>query len=165
MLDQQLPNLINPSRLAEKNAILKGTLLLSTMSRLKEFLADPKGEVVVSMKFSRDEDQNIFIDLQVNTELILTCQRCMNSLNYPISINVLLSPMMDETKISRLQNYEPLIMQGELVAVQDIVEDEILLNLPLIAKHSQNSCSVVLSASQENTTENPFKTALSKLKK
>jgi len=165
MLDQQLPNLINPLRLAEKNAILKGTLLLSTMLRLKEFLADPKGEVVVSMKFSRDEDQNIFIDLQVNTELILTCQRCMNSLNYPISINVLLSPMMDETKISRLQNYEPLIMQGELVAVQDIVEDEILLNLPLIAKHSQNSCSVVLSTSQENTTENPFKAALSKLKK
>lgn len=160
---QPLPKLINPARLAEKRTTLTGTLSLANLPRLREFLADTTGEVSVIMDFGRDESHMIFIHVKVNTDLILKCQRCMENFSYPLSADVLLSPMTDETKASTIQSYEPLVMEGELVHVQDMVEDEILLNLPLIAKHSQGTCPVVLSTS-ENKTESPFK-VLSQFKK
>lgn len=166
MLDQQLPHLIDPARLADKHATLKGTLSLAAMPRLREFLADTTGEVSVIMRFGRDENDSTFIQVEINTDLVFKCQRCMENFSYPVSVDVLLSPTMDDTKTSRMHSYEPLIMKDALIAVQDIVEDEILLNLPLIAKHPQDICPVVLSTSHVNRpyTESPFK-VLSKLKK
>jgi uncharacterized protein len=162
MSDQKLPNLINPARLAEKHAKIKGTLPLAVMPRLKDLLADTAGEISVIMDFDRDESQTVFIHLNANTDLILKCQRCMENFSYPILVDVFLTPIMDEAKASGIQNYEPLVMKSELIAIQDIVEDEILLNLPIIAKHTQDICPVVLSVSRDSEVDNPFKIHFSK---
>ena len=164
MSDQQLPKLINPIRLAEKHTTLQGTLSLADMSRLKELLADTTGEVSVILDFNRDENHNVFIHLKANTALMLQCQRCMENFSFPLSIDILLHPVKDETKAFQMKNYETFLMKDELIALQDMIEDEILLNLPLVAKHAQNVCPVVLSTSTENPIESPFK-ELSKLKK
>lgn len=160
-----LPELINPHRLAEKRAKLQGTLLLASMLRLKEALADTVGEAIIDMQFDRDENNTPLIHLKVSTNLILKCQRCLENFSYPISVDVLLSPMTGEEEIAKMQGkaiYEPLVMEGGTVKLQDIVEDEILLSLPLIAKHAQEACSMVLSEPHEDNIENPFKTYFSK---
>lgn len=165
MLDQPLPKLINPIRLAEKHATLKGTLSLADMPRLRELLADTTGEVSVILDFSRDENHNVFIHLKANTALMLQCQRCMENFSFPLLIDILLHPVTDEREVSHRENCEPfLVKDKELIAVQDMVEGEILLTLPLIAKHTQDVCPVVLLTSNENPIESPFK-ELSKLKK
>jgi len=162
---QTLPELINPQRLAEKSARLQGTLLLAGMPRLKELLADVGGEVVIDIQFDRDANNTSFMHLKADTQVILKCQRCLENFNYPVLVDVLLSPMTGEEEIAKIQSkaiYEPLLMEGETVRLQDIIEDEILLNLPLIAKHTQNACSMVLSESHEDNIENPFKVYFSK---
>ena len=164
MLSQQLPKFINPIRLAEKHTTLKGILSLADMPRLREFLADTTGEVSVILNFNWDENHSVFIHLKANTALMLQCQRCMESFSFPLLIDILFHPVTDEIEASQRENYEPFLMKDELIAVQDMVEDEILLNLPLVAKHAQNVCPVVLSTSNENPVESPFK-ELSKLKK
>jgi uncharacterized protein len=109
------------------------------------------------MYFDCDENHVPFVHLKASVNLMLTCQRCMSTMDYPIEIDVLLTPVKKATDAANQTCYEPMVMEGDLIAVQDIVEDEILLNLPLIAKHTQTDCPVLLSALDETITENPFK--------
>lgn len=178
MQHHKLPISINPTRLAEKEATLAGVLSLANMPRLKDLLADTTGEAAVTMHFGYDESHTAYIHLTVNVSLLLICQRCMENFSYPMTIDVLLNPIIESEKTpntqehpkraaklprqSQNQAYEPLMMESETVILQDIVEDEILLNLPLIPKHTQDVCPVVLSASKESETENPFKVYFSK---
>lgn len=178
MQHQKLPISINPTRLAEKEATLAGVLSLANMPRLKDLLAETTGEAAVTMHFGYDESHTAYIHLTVNVTLLLICQRCMENFSYPMTIDVLLNPIIETEKMpkkqehakpatklplqSQNQAYEPLIMESETIILQDIVEDEIVLNLPLIAKHTQDACPVVLSASKESETENVFKIYFSK---
>lgn len=178
MQPQKLPISINPIRLAEKQATLTGVLYLADMPRLKDLLADTTGETAVEMHFDYDESHTPYIHIIVNTSVILTCQRCMENFSYPIATDVLLTPVIETGKMPSTQGhtkratklppqsqnraYETLIMESETVTLQDIVEDEILLNLPLIPKHTQEACPVVLSPTNEDETENPFKIYFSK---
>lgn len=161
---QTLPTELDFTKLAEHQTRLKGTLPLRTMSRLKNLLADSEGEVTIEADFDRDLQHKSFLDLKINTCLVLQCQRCLENFEFPMSIQVLLTPIFDQQVSQSLQSYEPLmVIEGEPVILQNIVEDEILLNLPLVPKHPKNVCPVVLSSDEEKPVESPF-AVLSKLK-
>lgn len=164
MPNQPLPKIINPGKLAEKQAQLKGALLLADMPRLKHLLTNDAGEVSVNMDFSVDASHLICMHLIADAVLTLECQRCLESFTYPLAINILLSPVKTEAEAVKMQRYEPLIMEEDTIVLQGIVEDEILLNLPIIPKHTQNQCPVVLSEPIVNEVESPFKELLSTFK-
>lgn len=161
---QTLPTQIDFAKLAEQHGHLEGTLPLEPMSRLKELLADTHGVVTIRAHFNRDAAHKSFLDLNIKTTVILECQRCLENFEYPLAIQVLLSPVFDHDAAKELQSYEPLLItKGELVNLQDMVEDEIMLNLPLVPKHPKTICPVVLSTKETNPVQNPF-AVLSKLK-
>jgi uncharacterized protein len=160
----KLPEKINPVRLAEKCVTLKGVLAIREMRRLKDLVSDSRGEISIKIDFSYDANHAIVIALEVTTTLVLQCQRCMENFNYPIHINNLLSPVKNDAEAAKMQRYEPLLVEGDFIVLPEVVEDEILLNLPLVAKHTQNTCPVVLSPPDENKIHNPFKMLLSQFK-
>lgn len=161
---QTLPTQIDFTKLAEQHGRLEGTLPLEPMSRLKELLANTDGVVTIHAYFNRDADHKPFLELNIETTVILECQRCLENFEYPLAIQVLLSPVFDPEAAKALQSYEPLLItKGELVNLQDMVEDEIMLNLPLVPKHPKKICPVVLSTPETNPVKSPF-AVLSKLK-
>lgn len=164
MQNQSLPKIINPGKLAEKAAKLQGTLPLADMPRLKNLLTDDAGEVSLSIDFSVDASRLVCMHLVADALLNLECQRCMESFTYPMAINILLSPVKTEADAVKMARYEPLIMEEDTVGLEGIIEDEILLNLPIIPKHTQNECPVVLSEPIVNEAESPFKELLSTFK-
>lgn len=164
---QTLPNKINPTRLAEEHTQLKGTFPLANLPRLKALLPESTGDVTAALDFSYDEHHTVVIHLQIDTVLTLQCQRCMENFPYPLTIHNCLSPVKNDEEAAKMRHYEPLLTENGLLMLHDALEDEILLNLPLIPKHAQNVCPVVLSASNENEEkgESPFKILLSTFKK
>ena len=161
---QKLPEKINPLRFAEKCVTLTGILTVSEMERLKDLLAEPTGEIFVNIDFSQDANHTIVIALEVNATLVLQCQRCMENFDHPIAINSVLSPVKNDAEAAKMQRYEPLLVEEDFLSLRSVIEDELLLNLPLVAKHTQNTCPVVLSPPDENKGENPFKALLSNFK-
>lgn len=162
-----LPKKINPVQLAQENSQLTGILPIAEMPRLKDLLPQTTGEIKVTVDFAYDEHHTVVIHVQINTILTLQCQRCMENFSYPLTIDNWLSPVKNDSEAAKMQRYEPLLMENDLLMLQNALEDEILLNLPLVPKHAQNACPVVLSASNENEEkgESPFKILLSKFKK
>jgi len=141
MTTQKLPKYIQPSRLFESDMLLQGSLPLSSFPRLQEFLLNNAGEVVLDLKGGRDVERIIYINGNLQAVLHLECQRCMKVVDYPLSISLNLSPVFSEEGSKRLpERYEPLMVEDDQIDLVTLVEDELLLNLPMIPKHEDPNC-------------------------
>ncbi len=138
-----VPRFIDPFLLADKNASIEGKLSLSDFDRISDLLSDNSGQVTFSLRFAK-KGRLVKIEGDVVAELSLKCQRCLDPLIWPINANIKLGIVNSLEQIDRLpQGFEPLLLTSdEKIAPQDIIEDELLLNLPSVPKHD-NSCLVV----------------------
>lgn len=140
MIAKHLPKYIQPLQCADHGSIWQGSLPLSSFPRLKELLSDSEGEVSVDLSAGRDVQKRPFIQGTLKASLPLVCQRCLNRLEFLIEVDVNLSPVFSEKAAELLpEPYEPLLLTEDRVLLVDLVEDELLLNLPMIARHESTS--------------------------
>lgn len=141
MSDGRLPERIDPIRLAEGRRRLRGALELSALSRLRPYLADERGQVDVEIAGGIDEDGTRFLRGRLTTTLTLVCQRCLESFKLPIESEFLLGVVTHETFAETLpEPYEPLVVGDEPISLKEIVEDELILALPIVPKHPDGEC-------------------------
>jgi uncharacterized protein len=140
MLDR-LPEFVDPRRLAEHGRALKGEIALRLMSRLRPLLADVDGAVTVHLSFELDELARPRVLVTVRAELTLQCQRCMGPVVVVVDSSTTLGIVETEQEATRLpEGYEPLVVNYEPVSVATLVEDELLLSLPIVPMHPLNQC-------------------------
>lgn len=143
MFNERLPVHIDPIRMAESRRLLRGRLALAEMSRLGEALQDTEGEVTVSLEFGTDNEGIRFMRGRIQAEVGLECQRCLETMRYPINSEFALAMVRSETEAEALpSHYEPLLVEGDPLFLRDIIEDELLLALPIVAMHAPEECSV-----------------------
>lgn len=134
---QQLPKEIDPFRFANNGRQLEGELALADMSRLSESLFDNSGSVAVSMQFDVDQTGTPNLHGHFETTLSLTCERCMQAVAFPVVIDTWLGLVRHEKLAESLaEQYEPWVIDDtDLVDPATVVEDELILALPLVPKH------------------------------
>lgn len=139
---QRLPLEVDPFRLATREEYLKGTIPLKQMKRLISALSSDEGDVYVDVKFSVDINHVVILSGLIKTDAKLICQRCMGEMDLPISLDVQLAFVRSEAEMERLpEGYEVTLVEDTPVMLSDIIEDEILLALPPIAKHNDEACA------------------------
>ena len=143
MFNERLPVHIDPIRMAETRRLLQGQLALADMSRLGEALLDSDGEVAVSLEFGTDNEGIRYMRGRIQAEVSLECQRCLETMRYPIDSEFALAMVRSVAEAEALpSHYEPLLVEGEPLFLRDIIEDELLLALPIVAMHAPEECSV-----------------------
>lgn len=132
-MSAQLPASIDVWRAVAGRRILAGTLPLARMSRLVAVLAEARGDARFELEFGRDELGIGFVDVAVRAQLPLVCQRSLETFDLPVEIESRLGLIGDERDEAGLpQRCEPLLVaEGEL-SPADVIEDELLLAVPLI---------------------------------
>ncbi len=168
-MSDHLDELIEPLFLAEKGRTLTGRLPLSRLDRLCQSLQDGKGVVDISLDFDRDEVGQPRVMGRLTAILQLQCQRCMQTMGLPVSVDVHLGIVRTQRQAESLpDNYDPLLVSDEPMTAADIVEDELILALPLVALHEMADCPAAgAPAGQDEVVaqrENPF-AVLAELKK
>jgi uncharacterized protein len=155
---------------------MQGRIALAEMTRLSDSLLDSSGDVSISLEFGIDNEGIRFIHGRVQAEVSLECQRCLEVLRYPIDSEFMLGLVRSTAEAELLPaHYEPLLVEDEPLFLRDIIEDELLLALPVVARHAPEDCHVELSVTaqpdvreDEQTgaavTDNPF-AVLADLKK
>jgi uncharacterized protein len=165
MADVRLPNQIDPIQLADKSVTLKGQLNLATMYRLSELICENDGVVTIDLRFGRDNQGLAYISGGIKTEFKVICQRCLQPMLLTMALTVQLSPVDTDAQGEQLPHcYDPLLITGEPISLATIVEDEILLNVPIVPLHSPDGCSVKPSDllewdesdQEEDVKNNPF---------
>jgi len=161
MSQKLIPEHIDPYRFAEQSLGLDGDVNISEMHRLSANVVDKEGAVKVSLTFGVDEQKVTFLRGQLQANLKLQCQRCMKSFNYEIISNFVLGIVRTLEEADQLPDtYEPALTKDNILALRDVIEDEIILNLPIIPRHEVADCEVKLPLKDKDweTTknENPF---------
>lgn len=137
MADHILPKQVTPIEWANRGATVEGNIPLSELPRLAGVIADQTGKLQVSLRFDKDIVGIRYIKGMINAEFAVLCQRCLQPFSYTLEIPVSLSPVTNEAAAKRLpESYEPLFVTAdEPILLANIIEEELLLSLPLVTKH------------------------------
>lgn len=155
------PKSINPVQLAAQNEQIQGQLLLVDCKRLLPLLRENTGCIDFSLQFMQDESQRAIVHLSLAVVLILECRRCLQPFSQQFEIAVNLA-VIDEVEAAEdlPEGYEPLLVTDGSVALDYLIEDELLLNLPVMPGHSEGECPVALPenwmSDELEERKNPF---------
>jgi len=151
----RFPQFVDFIRFTDARKSLEGSLSFNFCHRLMEQTENTKGEIKCELDFGIDEFSNRYVTGRLETKLILVCQRCMEEFEYPISVDLALafvSSGYEEEKIKGM--YESYFYEDDSqIDLHALIEDEIILALPLIAKHDDSECVIPSEFSNESSPE------------
>lgn len=140
-----LPKEINLIKSADLGKKFVGALPLADFPRLVGLICHPEGFVEVDLVSGVDKDGLRYLRGRICLTVELICQRCNEPVAYPLTLNISLSPIVHEQQATELpEQYDPVVTKGESVLLRDLIEEEILLGLPMIPKHEIGQCLVEL---------------------
>lgn len=156
-MSSDLPQYIDPERLAIEGVHLEGQVGLNEMTRLAKLLADSRGMVSLKLAFSRTENGLTCITGSYETEMQLTCQRCLEPVTVKLAetINVGITFAGSANKLPA--SAEPLVLTEDTILLADFIEEEILLGLPISPMHELQDCTAAEQVRHsDNTASSPF---------
>jgi len=164
-----LPEYVDPYRLANKGESLSGDIAVASMARLSQTLMQKDASVSVNLVFGYGEQRRLTVNGKVNTDLELKCQRCLGPMPWPLQLEFTLVLVKAGNQGEIPPEYEQYIMDADKIRLYEMIEDEILLSMPLVAKHATEDCPAAeylqtgatgKQAEQENDSvterDNPF---------
>ena len=174
----RLPVQIDPIRLAKSRQILSGKLPLKSCKRLISLSNNEgSGSLQVDVEFGVDNENIHYCTGEITGELELTCQRCLETLKWPVKVPVKLAFVNNDFEAENLKgDYESHILDSVPLVMSDIIEDELLLAMPQVPMHPESECpaSKILNELESGDTagkdeaeqqaDNPF-AALASLQK
>jgi uncharacterized protein len=138
-MHQKLPREIDPFRLAQNGLVIEGQIQLSELPRFTQFLLSDEGIVDVKLAFEIDEIGTPYMKGEFKTSVSILCQRCMSEMTLDMHVHSLLGLVKSELKIEGLaEQYEPWVLEtADPVLTSSLIEDELILALPIVPKHEQ----------------------------
>jgi len=150
---------INSLEFAEKSLQIHGRITPFDLGRLADTLHDRDGELRYTLNGGIDQQGKPQLELQVQGKLNLVCQRCLGAVEWPLDVItwfvLVASEDMMPAPEDEQDEVDTLVADPHL-CVESLVEDEVLLGLPLAPTHEVEDCAVNLSVAHEQK-ESPFK--------
>jgi uncharacterized protein len=142
---------------ARDSRVLQGTLAVAGFERLHDLLADVSGEVSWRIEGFKGERGELLLQLAVGGTVLLACQRCLEAVPFDLDVDSLLELVPAGVELSQDEleddSRDFLPVEREL-DVAELVEDEILLALPVAPRHER--CGLP-GAADAGERVNPFK--------
>jgi uncharacterized protein len=120
--------------------VSEGTLPVASLERLHDQLVAHDGEVFYRLRGTRDDRGRSLLGLQVSGVLQLCCQRCLEPISYRLEIDTVLVVVPEGAELSQEEledDSRDFLPVAGGVSVQGLVEDEILLALPVVPRHER----------------------------
>ncbi len=169
---------LNMQAFAQEGVPLVETTLLQNMERLAQEAQGLQPDSAVNwqaraeLRAGSGADGDIWLHLQAKTSIPLTCQRCMGAVETPIEVEQWYRFVASEdiAMAEDDQSEEDLLVMAPQFDLLEVLEDELLMALPLVPMHEQCPVAPVLGAGDiEDVPEraekpNPF-AVLAQLKK
>ena len=150
---QKIPVTLYVRKAATHNTHFDGYVVLAKLQRLSETLVSDQGQVMVKLVAGFDEAGQCTLTGHAETTVTTVCQRCNETMSIDLSVDFAYTPVspnfVEDEDNPLADDIDPVMVNefGE-VSLFDIIEDELILAMPLIAKHDPKDCAI----SGENMT-------------
>jgi len=129
---------VNAVELAGRSAELERHLALGQLPRLRDSGALEGSHVDARLTFGRF-DGCTTVRARIEGEVILVCQRCMRPCACSVAEDASLVVVANDGE-QVPGGYEPLLGDAERLSLGELIEEQVLLGLPLVPKHADESC-------------------------
>lgn len=162
--------LIDSLDFARNGKEISAEIPFAEMPRLLEELDSPDGVLHYTVRGGEDKLGISFLDVSMTGDCRLRCQRCLSALEYPIRISTRLL-LRDQAELDALdseghpddeEEFDSILADARL-DVLDMLEEEILLSLPISPMHEAGECHAAGGDNAGKGKEHPF-AALANLK-
>ena len=130
---------IDTHKFAIEQKSLSGELAILELKRLHDLLIKTEGNLSFVLSGRLGDHRQVCLNLQVSGVLHLVCQRCMNELPYSLNFQVELEMIPEGEEITQDEledDSKDYLPWTKLLNVSELVEDEVILALPVVARHS-----------------------------
>jgi uncharacterized protein len=152
--------------LVTREAQLDAGYPLRELLRIAPMLQQDEGTVQVHLRFHRSrlgEHSYPVAEGRVTTTLTLACQRCLEAVKVPVDTRCRLAYVSTEDEAKTVpESHDAVTMDNGRVSLPELVEDELLLALPLVPAHADKGGCVRRTEqpegrdSREEQSQRPF---------
>lgn len=158
---------IDSLEFARNGDTLRGKIAVADLSRLVDSLYSSAGILEYILSGSVNPHGKPTLHCQVKGRLKMQCQRCLEAMEYALDTRSDLVLAQNEAELLRLDELEEeaddAILADHQLNVLALVEDEVLLNLPMAPRHSAGTCQPKSAGENDAGESGPF-AVLTKLK-
>jgi len=142
---------------------MQGEVKVAQLTRLADSLYDAGGDLRFSLAGGDDAERRPRLSVTVEGEINLRCQRCLGSLVYPVAVESSLLVLTGKAggETAEMDDLDG-IPADPHTEVRALIEDEVLLAIPIAPRHPEGQCSAAVKTTK-NRAASPF-AALAKLK-
>jgi len=158
--------LIDPELISLKPLVHKGTFTPADLERLLDSVADERGELRYEITAVEDKQRRKVLSCIIEGFVFLICQNSLEAFRHEISIHDRLVLVDDESRLPSVEEEsedEDYVVADEPLDVRDLVEDAVLLSLPMVPRKPGVEGAVKREVPGE-AKESPF-AALANLRK
>jgi uncharacterized protein len=159
--------LIYPDRLATKPVVLQGRFSPGELERLEDSLANGEGELEYRVSAGLDPQRRKVVSCIIEGFVFLMCQNSLEAFRHEISIEDRLVLVESEAQLpppEQESDEEDYLVATEPVDIRDLVEDAVLLALPMIPRKPGLEATKGGGGEAPPAKESPF-AALASLKR
>jgi uncharacterized protein len=136
-----IPLRVKASQAATRREAFAGSLPLAKLPRLAATLAEASGSLQVELQATRDEEGQDWLHGEIRGRLPLTCQRGLHPFDWNCDVALSLALVGSETEEQKLlKDSESYLVQDDELPLRDLVEDEVLLALPMTPRCDDPDC-------------------------
>jgi uncharacterized protein len=143
--------------LADEQADLELAIPLAEFSRVRARLGALEGTISAHVRFGRDGEFAV-AEVELSGSAPLVCQRCLKLMPWKIDGRANVALLAADSQADRVpEHLEPMLALGGRVSLLDLVEEELLLELPIVALHAdEKDCTPTGSADEDRAVQRPF---------
>jgi uncharacterized protein len=157
---------IDGLKFAREGRRLQGELAVEELPRLQDLVFDRSGSIRFELAGSVNPQGKPVLGIAVSGQLALVCQRCLGRIDHELQRTSRLVLIESGQRLPDVAGEDPNtenIAAEDVADVADIVEQEVLLGLPIAPMHPEDMCEARPELPRDDR-RSPF-AELSKLKK
>lgn len=125
---------------ARSGGVLERSVGMDQLPRLADILVTTQGSLSVRLEGWRDEQGKSWLQVNISGEPELCCQRCLGGVRFPLAISSrlqLMAPGEEWPDDDLVDDSADAITAEKALPVLSLIEDEVLLALPIAPRHEQ----------------------------
>ncbi|MCX7149248.1 MAG: YceD family protein, partial [Rhodocyclales bacterium] len=125
---------------ARSGGVLDRNVGLDELPRLADLLTTTAGVLSIRLEGWRDKQGKSWLQVDIAGEPVLRCQRCLGGVKFPLGIRSrlqLIAPGEEWPDDDLVDDSADAIEAEKALVVLPLIEDEVLLALPIAPRHEQ----------------------------
>ena len=124
--------------LADRGVTLSGELNIGQLTRLRGLLHSDSGSVRATLRFRQRGDGWLASEVEYRADVELICQRCLEPFRQALEdkVNVVIADS-DSLPTTAPTGFEPFELEGGRLQPVQLIEDEVIVAIPLVPKHAR----------------------------